>query len=461
MDSHQDMWQEVRVGSEDAVHLVILQHGLHGSPQDYSTFQPILQSVLRDHGVYVVSCTSNSKEYLTTHDGIDLGGLRLADEVEQIALQCPMLQKISFIGHSLGGLYIRYCVGVLYSRGFFSKVQPINFITMATPNLGIRRPPNKGTISNLFNVVSSRLFDRTGAQMTLRDTVSDETLSLASPRSLNFDQIPVFPDCSADLELQLPFPNEGYSRLYCTLHAHELNVYFSHLDVQQPPLFSFDLTEFDAVLFVPQEESSENAEHEGGDQSESYYNDVPRHRDIVLQLRTKGLGETAHVDIHVVTSSDWEFTHGCILRSGSVACVSYSGDKGSLRNEMVEIPRNQYLMQCLSQGAFLYGLYVFKRRVVYSNIFFDVQAPYSFSAFRSYNPYRHNAIPCATSAVYPHITLHSFINSTIFRESINLAKTDESEPKKKTWLHGLADIPAQLFPVNKNPTSMPGNPISL
>ncbi|CAK4314233.1 unnamed protein product, partial [Aphanomyces euteiches] len=74
-------------------------------------------------------------------------------------------------------------------------------------------------------------------------------------------------------------------------------------------------------------------------------------------------------------------------------------------------------MQCLSQGAFLYGLYVFKRRVVYSNIFFDVQAPYSFSAFRSYNPYRHNAIPCATSAVYPHITLHSFINSTIFRES--------------------------------------------
>lgn len=74
------------------------------------------------------------------------------------------LQKISFLAHSLGGLFARYAVAVLYSPcasnghqtdnyadttnanagkrstlcGTIAGLKPINFITLATPHLGVR-----------------------------------------------------------------------------------------------------------------------------------------------------------------------------------------------------------------------------------------------------------------------------------------------------------------------------------
>ena len=74
------------------------------------------------------------------------------------------LRKISFLAHSLGGLFARYAIAILYSSkssnelqhntvtfdGNFGKssqnfntntiagLEPINFITLATPHLGVR-----------------------------------------------------------------------------------------------------------------------------------------------------------------------------------------------------------------------------------------------------------------------------------------------------------------------------------
>lgn len=78
----------------------------------------------------------------------------------------PHLQKISFIGHSLGGLISRYAIAKLYGRvitqktsqengqcrseeskdllpqeklkGKIAGLEPVNFITFATPHLGSR-----------------------------------------------------------------------------------------------------------------------------------------------------------------------------------------------------------------------------------------------------------------------------------------------------------------------------------
>ncbi|EEB87657.1 hypothetical protein MPER_14929, partial [Moniliophthora perniciosa FA553] len=36
----------------------------------------------------------------------------------------------------LGGLVSRYVVGILYQKGFFKTVTPVNFNTIATPHLG-------------------------------------------------------------------------------------------------------------------------------------------------------------------------------------------------------------------------------------------------------------------------------------------------------------------------------------
>ncbi|CAK9143669.1 unnamed protein product [Ilex paraguariensis] len=104
-----------------------------------------------------------------TLDGVDRMGERLADEVVAVVKRWPGLHKISFVAHSLGGLVSRYAIGRLYdlfpkpgSLGFVGSctsenqsnnsaqcsehgfevrvagLEPMNFITFATPHLGVR-----------------------------------------------------------------------------------------------------------------------------------------------------------------------------------------------------------------------------------------------------------------------------------------------------------------------------------
>jgi hypothetical protein len=103
---------------------------------------------------------------LQTQLGIDLGGKRLADEVRQIVRQTKGLKRISFLAHSLGGLFSRYAIADLYrlndksqgevdisngshfqgysnARSIHCKaklagLEPVNFITIATPHLGLQ-----------------------------------------------------------------------------------------------------------------------------------------------------------------------------------------------------------------------------------------------------------------------------------------------------------------------------------
>ncbi|EEE59849.1 hypothetical protein OsJ_12425 [Oryza sativa Japonica Group] len=90
-------------------------------------------------------------------------GTRLAEEVLSLVQRRPELQKISFVAHSLGGLIARYAIALLYKsateidsheehekqitdvssnqlidRGKIAGLEPINFITFATPHLGTR-----------------------------------------------------------------------------------------------------------------------------------------------------------------------------------------------------------------------------------------------------------------------------------------------------------------------------------
>lgn len=66
-------------------------------------------------------------------------------QVEDTVNNHRSLKKISFVAHSLGGLIARYAIGMLYSeasdkneRGSIAGLEPINFITVATPHLGSR-----------------------------------------------------------------------------------------------------------------------------------------------------------------------------------------------------------------------------------------------------------------------------------------------------------------------------------
>lgn len=77
-----------------------------------------------------------------------------------VVKKADSLKKISFLAHSLGGLIARYAIAVLYTPNVFSDysddtstnsktssssnggliagLEAINFITLATPHLGVR-----------------------------------------------------------------------------------------------------------------------------------------------------------------------------------------------------------------------------------------------------------------------------------------------------------------------------------
>ncbi|KAG6786410.1 putative lipase ROG1 [Populus alba] len=146
-------------------HLIIMVNGIIGSAQDWKfAAKQFLKKYPRD----VVVHRSKVNSSMLTFDGVDVMGDRLAEEVISVKKRHPSVQKISFVGHSLGGLIARYAIARLYerditkeishetgncksdesedkdncvqekSRGTIAGLEPMNFITSATPHLGSR-----------------------------------------------------------------------------------------------------------------------------------------------------------------------------------------------------------------------------------------------------------------------------------------------------------------------------------
>ena len=81
---------------------------------------------------------SQSNTRLETFDGIDKCGERLADEMRSVVAQHPSLERVTVIGHSMGGLLLRYATATLFNpeANTIAGLVPAHFITMATPHLG-------------------------------------------------------------------------------------------------------------------------------------------------------------------------------------------------------------------------------------------------------------------------------------------------------------------------------------
>ncbi|EKM52441.1 uncharacterized protein PHACADRAFT_100987 [Phanerochaete carnosa HHB-10118-sp] len=153
-----------------SVHLVVLVHGMWGNPDHLAEMNRIIQeqraSQLGPSGERLVTLAAKSNRDGSTYDGIDWGGERVAeellDEVKRIEAEDQKVTKLSVIGYSLGGLVSRYLVGVLQQRNFFDNVKPMNFVTVATPHIGLVRFPSFR--SRMFAFFGPRLLSRTGEQ---------------------------------------------------------------------------------------------------------------------------------------------------------------------------------------------------------------------------------------------------------------------------------------------------------
>lgn len=139
-----DLWHSP-VPKEGPVHLVIITHGLHSNTgADMLYLKEAIDKAAKQTGenVIVRGYFGNVRK---TEKGVRYLGRRVAEYIvnEAAPAHPPLPQspvkKISFIGHSLGGLVQTYAIAYIATHypDFFERIEPINFITLASPYLGI------------------------------------------------------------------------------------------------------------------------------------------------------------------------------------------------------------------------------------------------------------------------------------------------------------------------------------
>ncbi|KAA8910664.1 putative serine esterase-domain-containing protein [Sphaerosporella brunnea] len=156
-------WQDALTREEakrkaKKVHLVILTHGLHSNTGADMLFlkeaideEERKAARLRKKMVKEGKMTPEEEEdaeqvivrgfhdnCCRTERGIKYLGKRLARFPED-EVQPYKITSISFIGHSLGGLVQTYAIAYIHahSPNFFKEIKPVNFVTLATPFLGL------------------------------------------------------------------------------------------------------------------------------------------------------------------------------------------------------------------------------------------------------------------------------------------------------------------------------------
>lgn len=123
-----------------------------------------------DDKLIILACRSNPGSL--TYDGVEVGAERVAKEIEDMLEELERdgykITRFSIVGYSLGGLVARYAVGLLYHKGYFEKITPVNFTTFVTPHLGVRTPL-RGYQNHLWNVLGARTLSKSGRQLFMID----------------------------------------------------------------------------------------------------------------------------------------------------------------------------------------------------------------------------------------------------------------------------------------------------
>lgn len=136
-----DLWNLPVPDPNKEIHLVILTHGLHSNISgDMFYLKEQIDRASEGQNVVVKGYFGNIGK---TERGIKYLGSRVAEYIIDLVANNETLKgkvkKISFIGHSLGGLVQTFAIAYLQSNfpWFFSHIEPINFITLASPLLGV------------------------------------------------------------------------------------------------------------------------------------------------------------------------------------------------------------------------------------------------------------------------------------------------------------------------------------
>lgn len=135
-----DLWNLPLPNDKEPIHLVILTHGLHSNVSADMLYLKEQIDSLKEN-VVVKGFFGNVGK---TERGIRYLGSRVAEYVVDLVsnnetFKDGRVNKISFIGHSLGGLVQTFAIAYIENNfpWFFKSIKPINFIALASPLLGV------------------------------------------------------------------------------------------------------------------------------------------------------------------------------------------------------------------------------------------------------------------------------------------------------------------------------------
>ena len=189
-------------------------HGLGGQPGDLACLEEVLNRRGESSGVHVHLAQCNapgsslfSSLFHPTHDGIEAGGRRLADEIRSLKAAAPQLTHVSLVGNSLGGLYCRYAAALLFDARSrtLAGLRPVHFLTTASPHLGVGVHGHLSLIPRPLQSLGASLLGISVRQLLLGDGPRPLLLSMASE------------------EAELPFLPALRAFQYRTLYANAVN----------------------------------------------------------------------------------------------------------------------------------------------------------------------------------------------------------------------------------------------
>ncbi|ODV78752.1 uncharacterized protein CANTADRAFT_22712 [Suhomyces tanzawaensis NRRL Y-17324] len=135
-----DLWNLPVPDPKKPIHLVILTHGLHSNVGADLLFLKEQIDKCKGENIVVKGYFGNIGR---TERGIKYLGSRVAEYLVDLVKNTEPFKgnvsKVSFIGHSLGGLVQTFAIAYLETNfpWFFETITPINFITLASPLLGV------------------------------------------------------------------------------------------------------------------------------------------------------------------------------------------------------------------------------------------------------------------------------------------------------------------------------------
>ncbi|KAK9459074.1 putative serine esterase-domain-containing protein [Lipomyces oligophaga] len=151
-------------------HLFVLIHGLWGNASHMNALSKTILDRYPSAHVLVSSSFSGT----LTYDGVEICGERVILEIKSYIKTAErhggIISKMSLLGYSFGGLVARFVAGQFEESSFFERyeIEPVNFITFATPHLGVVTA--SGTFwRRLTNWYGKHMLGQSGVDMFLAE----------------------------------------------------------------------------------------------------------------------------------------------------------------------------------------------------------------------------------------------------------------------------------------------------